>query len=128
MPSILPRCLTYWLDRRQMSFQIVLLVEPLWIWDLSSLRCRSSLERLRTNHQAQQLENSIDLNGDCILFLPLIFKFISRLGKHHSNLPCEIYTADGTLTLTRMSMLGTAIFTDHQGNQVQPSSNKPHDD
>ncbi|CKV40440.1 Uncharacterised protein [Mycobacterium tuberculosis] len=32
MPNTLPRCLTCWLDKHQMSFQTVLLVEPSWIW------------------------------------------------------------------------------------------------
>ena len=120
MSSILPKCLTYWLDRRQMSFQTVLLVELLWTWDLSSLRCRSPFGKAQdATYQAQQLDNSIDLNGDGILFYPN-FQVHIKAGKNiTSNLPCEIYTADGTLTLNTIEHVRSAIFSDHQGNQVQ---------
>ena len=49
MPSILPKCQICWLDRHQMSFQTVLLVERLWIWGsiLSTLPF-VSLEKLKT--------------------------------------------------------------------------------
>ena len=69
-------------------------------------------------YQGQQLDNSIDLNGDGILFYP-DFQVHIKAGKNiTSNLPCEIYTTDGTLTLNRIEHVRSAIFSDHQGNQV----------
>ena len=78
-------------------------------------------------YQAQQLDNSIDLNGDGILFYP-DFQVHIKAGKNiTSNLPCEIYTTDGTLTLNTIEHVCSAIFTDHQGNQVQlPIQQAPH--
>ena len=35
-----------------------------------------------------------------------------------SNLPCEIYTADGTLTLNTIEHVQSAIFKDHQCNET----------
>ena len=78
-------------------------------------------------YQGQQLENSIDLNGDGILFYP-DFQVHIKAGKNiTSNLPCEIYTTDGTLTLNTIEHVRSAIFTDHQGNQVHlPIQQAPH--
>ena len=78
-------------------------------------------------YQAQQLDNSIDLNGDGILFYPN-FQVHIKAGKNiTSNLPCEIYTSDGTLTLNTIEHVRSAIFTNHQGNQVQlPIQQAPH--
>ena len=78
-------------------------------------------------YQGQQLNNSIDLNGDGILFYP-DFQVHIKAGKNiTSNLPCEIYTTDGTLTLNTIEHVRSAIFTDHQGNQVQlPIQQAPH--
>ena len=78
-------------------------------------------------YQAQQLDNSIDLNGDGILFYP-DYQVHIKAGKNiTSNLPCEIYTTDGTLTLNTIEHVSSAIFTDHQGNQVQlPIQQAPH--
>ena len=78
-------------------------------------------------YQTQQLDNSIDLNGDGILFYP-DFQVHIKAGKNiTSNLPCEIYTTDGTLTLNTIEHVRSAIFTDHQGNQVQlPIQQAPH--
>ena len=78
-------------------------------------------------YQAQQLNNSIDLYGDGILFYP-DFQVHIKAGKNiTSNLPCEIYTTDGTLTLNTIEHVRSAIFTDHQGNQVQlPIQQAPH--
>jgi len=78
-------------------------------------------------YQGQQLDNSIDLNGDGILFYP-DFQVHIKAGKNiTSNLPCEIYTTDGTLTLNTIEHLRSAIFTDHQGNQVNlPIQQAPH--
>ena len=82
---------------------------------------------LDSTYQGQQLENSIDLNGDGILFYP-DFQVHIKAGKNiTSNLPCEIYTTDGTLTLNTIEHVRSAIFTDHQGNQVQlPIQQTPH--
>ena len=79
------------------------------------------------NYVAQQLENSIDLNGDGILFYP-DYQVHIKAGKNiTSNLPCEIYTTDGTLTLDTIEHVSSAIFTDHQGNEVQlPIQQAPH--
>ena len=82
---------------------------------------------LDATYQGQQLENSIDLNGDGILFYP-DYQVHIKAGKNiTSNLPCEIYTTDGTLTLNTVEHVRSAIFTDHQGNQVQlPIQQAPH--
>ena len=73
---------------------------------------------LDTSYQGQQLENSIDLNGDGILFYP-DFQVHIKTGKNiTSNLPCEIYTADGTLRLDTIEHIRSAIFTDHKGNDI----------
>ncbi len=78
-------------------------------------------------YHAQQLDNSIDLNGDGILYYP-DFQAHIKTGKNiTSNLPCEIYTADGTLTLNTIEHICSAIFSDHQGNQVHlPIQQAPH--
>ena len=78
-------------------------------------------------YQAQQLNNSIDLNGDGILFYT-DYQVHIKAGKNiTSNLPCEIYTTDGTLTLNTIEHVRSAIFTDHQDNQVQlPIQQAPH--
>ena len=78
-------------------------------------------------YQGQQLNNSIDLNGDGILFYP-DFQVHIKAGKNiTSNLPCEIYTTDGTLTLNTIEHVRSAIFSDHQGNQVHlPIQQAPH--
>ena len=78
-------------------------------------------------YQAQQLDNSMDLNGDGILLYP-DFQIHIKAGKNiTSNLPCEIYTTDGTLTLNTIEHVSSAIFTDHQGNQIQlPIQQAPH--
>ena len=78
-------------------------------------------------YQAQKLDNSIDLNGDGVLSYPE-FQVHIKAGKNiTSNLPCEIYTTDGTLALNTIEHVRSAIFTDHQGNQVQlPIQQAPH--
>ena len=82
---------------------------------------------LDATYQGQQLENSIDLNGDGILFYT-DYQVHIKAGKNiTSNLPCEIYTTDGTLALNTIEHVRSAIFTDHQGNQVQlPIQQAPH--
>lgn len=82
---------------------------------------------LSATYQAQQLDNSIDLNGDGILSYP-DYQVHIKTGKNiTSNLPCEVYTTDGTLTLNTIEHIQSAIFTDHQGNEVQlPIQKAPH--
>ena len=73
---------------------------------------------LDATYQAQQLDNTIDLNGDSILSYPG-YQVHIKAGKNiTSNLPCEIYTTDGTLTLNTIEHIRSAIFTDHQGNET----------
>ena len=78
-------------------------------------------------YQAQKLDNSIDLNGDGILSYPN-YQVHIKAGKNiTSNLPCEIYTTDGTLTLNTIEHVQSATFTDHKGNEVQlPIQQAPH--
>ena len=69
-------------------------------------------------YQAQKLDNSIDLNGDGILSYPN-YQVHIKAGKNiTSNLPCEIYTTDGTLTLNTIEHVQSAIFKDHQCNET----------
>ena len=73
---------------------------------------------LDATYQAQQLDNTIDLNGDGILSYPG-YQVHIKAGKNiTSNLPCEIYTTDGTLTLNTIEHVRSAIFTDHKGNET----------
>ena len=70
-------------------------------------------------YQAQQLDNSIDLNGDGILSYP-DYQVHIKAGKNiTSNLPCEVYTTDGTLSLNTIEHIQSAIFIDHKGNELQ---------
>lgn len=82
---------------------------------------------LDATYQAQKLDNSIDLNGDGMLYYP-DYQVHIKAGKNiTSNLPCEIYTTDGTLTLNTIEHVQSATFTDHQGNEVQlPIQQAPH--
>ena len=82
---------------------------------------------LDASYQAQQLDNTIDLNGDGILSYPE-YQVHIKAGKNiTSNLPCEIYTTDGTLTLNTIEHVRSAIFTDHQGNETHlPIQQVPH--
>lgn len=81
----------------------------------------------RATYQAQQLDNSIDLNGDGILSYP-DYQVHLKAGKNiTSNLPCEIYTTDGTLTLNTIEHIQSAVFKDHKGNELQlPIQQEPH--
>lgn len=73
----------------------------------------------RATYQAQQLDNNIDLNGDGILSYP-DYQVHIKTGKNiTSNLPCEVYTTDGTLTLNTIEHVQSAIFIDHKGNELQ---------
>ena len=82
---------------------------------------------LDASYQAQQLDNTVDLNGDGILSYPE-YQVHIKAGKNiTSNLPCEIYTTDGTLTLNTIEHVRSAIFTDHQGNETHlPIQQAPH--
>ena len=82
---------------------------------------------LDASYQAQQLDNTIDLNGDGILSYPG-YQVHIKAGKNiTSNLPCEIYTTDGTLTLNTIEHVRSAIFTDHKGNETHlPIQQAPH--
>ena len=82
---------------------------------------------LDATYQAQQLDNTIDLNGDGILSYPG-YQVHIKAGKNiTSNLPCEIYTTDGTLTLNTIEHVRSAFFTDHQGIETQlPVQQAPH--
>lgn len=82
---------------------------------------------LDATYQAQQLDNTIDLNGDGILSYPG-YQVHIKAGKNiTSNLPCEIYTTDGTLTLNTIEHVRSAIFTDHRGNETHlPIHQAPH--
>ena len=82
---------------------------------------------LDATYQAQQLDNTIDLNGDGILSYPG-YQVHIKAGKNiTSNLPCEIYTTDGTLTLNTIEHVRSAIFTVHQGNETHlPIQQAPH--
>ena len=74
---------------------------------------------INASYHAQQLENSIDLNGDGVLSYPE-YQVHIKAGKNiTSNLPCEIYTTNGTLTLNTIEHVSSAIFTDQEGNQTQ---------
>ena len=78
-------------------------------------------------YQAQKQDNSIDLNGDGMLYYP-DYQVHIKAGKNiTSNLPCEIYTTDGTLMLNTIEHIQSAVFIDHQGNEHQlPIQQAPH--
>ena len=61
-------------------------------------------------YTAQQLPNSVDLNGSGSLIYP-DFQVRIQAGKNiHSQLPAEIYTDKGTLTLDGIEFIRSAIF------------------
>ena len=61
-------------------------------------------------YTAQQLPNSVDLNGSGSLIYP-DFQVRIQAGKNiNSNLPAEIYTDQGTLTLDGIQYIRSAIF------------------
>lgn len=72
----------------------------------------------RATYQAQQLENTIDLNGDGILFYP-DFQVSVKTGKNlTSQLACEIYTSTGTLVLDSIEHIQSAVFITHDGTKT----------
>ena len=63
-------------------------------------------------YTAQQLPNTVDLNGVGSLIYPE-FQVTIQAGKNiNSFLPAEIYTTDGTLTLNSIEFITSAVFQD----------------
>ncbi|MBP2622471.1 Gfo/Idh/MocA family protein [Streptococcus oricebi] len=74
---------------------------------------------LEAHYQAQQLPNSIDLNGAGQLTYPG-FQVHFQTGKNiNSFLPAEIYTNQGTLSLNSIEEVGSAIFKDLDGQEKE---------
>ncbi|MGQ7340564.1 Gfo/Idh/MocA family protein [Streptococcus suis] len=69
-------------------------------------------------YTAQQLPTSIDLNGTGQLTYDDFLVSIQAGKNITSNLPSEIYTSEGTLTLNACQHISSAIFTKHDGSQV----------
>ena len=78
-------------------------------------------------HSAQQLANTIDLNGAGCLIYP-DFQVQIQAGKNiNSNLPAEIYTDQGTLTLDGIEFISSAIFQSLDGQEeVLPIKRASH--
>ncbi|TCD46138.1 gfo/Idh/MocA family oxidoreductase [Streptococcus sp. X16XC17] len=74
-----------------------------------------------STYTAQQLPNSVDLNGTGVLTYP-DFKVTIRPGKNISAFGGnEIYTADGTLVLDSCEWISSAIFHKHDGSTTELS-------
>lgn len=69
-------------------------------------------------YAAHQLPSSIDLNGTGQLIYDDFLVSIQAGKNITSNLPSEIYTSDGTLTLNACQHISSAIFTKHDGSQI----------
>ncbi|MFI3060869.1 Gfo/Idh/MocA family protein [Streptococcus suis] len=69
-------------------------------------------------YAAHQLPSSIDLNGTGQLTYDDFLVNIQAGKNITSNLPSEIYTSEGTLTLNACQHISSAIFTKHDGSQV----------
>ncbi|HFI0646080.1 TPA: Gfo/Idh/MocA family protein [Streptococcus suis] len=69
-------------------------------------------------YTAHQLPSSIDLNGTGHLIYDDFLVSIQAGKNITSNLPSEIYTSEGTLTLNACQHISSAIFTKHDGSQV----------
>ena len=78
-------------------------------------------------YSAYQLPNSVDLNGVGSLIYP-DFQVGIQAGKNiNSNLPAEIYTDQGTLTLDGIEFISSAIFQNLDGQEeVLPIKRAPH--
>ena len=78
-------------------------------------------------YSAQQLANTIDLNGSGCLIYPN-FQVQIQAGKNiNSNLPAEIYTDQGTLTLDGIEFISSAIFQSLDGQEeVLPIKRASH--
>lgn len=71
------------------------------------------------SYTAQQLANSVDLNGTGILLYP-DYQVSVHPGKNISAFGGnEIYTAEGTLVLSSCERICSAIFHQHDGNTIQ---------
>lgn len=71
---------------------------------------------INASYQAQQLSNSIDLNGSGQLEYPSFFVHIFTGKNIQSQLLAEIYTSDGTLTLNGIERVQSAVFRSHDGS------------
>lgn len=69
-------------------------------------------------YTAYQLPSSIDLNGTGQLIYDDFLVSIQAGKNITSNLPSEIYTNEGTLTLNACQHISSAIFTKHDGSQI----------
>ncbi|HFI0424282.1 TPA: Gfo/Idh/MocA family protein [Streptococcus suis] len=69
-------------------------------------------------YTAQQLPSTIDLSGTGQLIYDDFLVTIQAGKNITSNLPSEIYTSEGTLTLNACQHISSAIFTKHDGSQV----------
>ncbi|NQN87736.1 Gfo/Idh/MocA family oxidoreductase [Streptococcus suis] len=69
-------------------------------------------------YTAHQLPSSIDLNGTGQLIYDDFLVSIQAGKNITSNLPSEIYTSEGTLTLNACQHISSAIFTKHDGSQI----------
>ena len=68
-----------------------------------------------SHYTAQQLPNSVDLYGQGVLIYPA-FQVAIQAGKNiSSQLPAEIYTKTGTLTLNAVVAIDQAQFVTHSG-------------
>lgn len=78
-------------------------------------------------YTAQQLPSSLDLNGSGQLIYDDFFVTIQAGKNVTSDLPSEIYTADGTLVLDGCQRISSAIFKKHDGSQIAlPVQVAPH--
>lgn len=72
----------------------------------------------KATYTAQQLPNTVDLNGSGRLIYPN-FQVSIETGKNiNSNLPAEIYTNQGTLVLDGIEHISSAIFQPLEGEKV----------
>ncbi|HEM3577143.1 TPA: Gfo/Idh/MocA family oxidoreductase [Streptococcus suis] len=69
-------------------------------------------------YAAHQLPSSIDLNGTGQLIYDDFLVTIQAGKNITSNLPSEIYTSEGTLTLNACQHISSAVFTKHDGSQI----------
>ena len=70
-------------------------------------------------YKANQLPNTVDLNGTGQLIYD-DFMVTIQAGKNiTSNLPSEIYTSTGTLTLNSCQNIQSAVFTGHDGSRLE---------
>lgn len=73
---------------------------------------------LSARYSAQQLPNTVDLNGVGALIYPE-FQVGIQAGKNiNSNLPAEIYTDQGTLNLNGIECISSAIFQGLDGQET----------